>query len=136
MRAKSSFGFVYKHGCCELSSLAEPDRLPNRLRGERVWSNSHQRFVSPSQQISKLYGQMIECCGMLRYTIFVRVEKTKTKTKKQLQEDMDQIVNECARALKDKQIEAISSFVQGHDTFVSLPTGYGKSMIYALLPSV
>ena len=76
---------------------------------------------------------------MLRYTIFVRVQKTKTKTKKQLQ-DMDQIVNECARAygliLKDKQIEAISSFVQGHDTFVSLPTGYGKSMIYALLPSV
>ena len=54
---------------------------------------------------------------------------------------MDQIVNECARAygliLEDKQIEAIlSSFVQGYDTFVSLPTGYGKSMIYALLPSV
>ena len=62
---------------------------------------------------------------MLRYTIFVRVEKTKTKTKtkKQLQ-DMDQIVNECARAygliLKDKQIESISAFVRGHDTFVSL----------------
>ena len=53
---------------------------------------------------------------------------------------MGQIVSECARAygliLKDKQIEATSSFVQGDDTFVSLPTGYGKSMIYALWPSV
>ena len=45
-------------------SLAEPDPLPNRIRGERVWSNSHQRFVSPSQQIPKLYGQMIECYGI------------------------------------------------------------------------
>ena len=38
--------------------------------------------------------------------------------------------------LKDKQMEAISSFVQGNDTFVSLPTGYGKSVIYAVLPYV
>ena len=38
--------------------------------------------------------------------------------------------------LKSKQSEAISAFVQGHDTFVSLPTGYGKSIIYAILPSV
>ena len=38
--------------------------------------------------------------------------------------------------LKEKQLEAVSSFVQGHDTFVSLPTGYGKSVIYAILPYV
>ena len=36
--------------------------------------------------------------------------------------------------LKEKQEEAIMSFLQGNDTFVSLPTGYGKSLIYALLP--
>ena len=29
--------------------------------------------------------------------------------------------------LKEKQIEAIDSFVKGKDVFVSLPTGYGKS---------
>lgn len=38
--------------------------------------------------------------------------------------------------LKEKQLEAVSSFVRGHDTFVSLPTGYGKSVIYAILPFV
>lgn len=37
-------------------------------------------------------------------------------------------------SLKDKQKEAILSFVEGNDTFVSLPTGYGKSVIYGILP--
>ena len=36
--------------------------------------------------------------------------------------------------LKDKEVEAMSSFLKGKDTFVSLPTGYGKSIIYAALP--
>ena len=33
--------------------------------------------------------------------------------------------------LKPKQMEAIESFVSGKDTFVALPTGYGKSLIFA-----
>ena len=32
--------------------------------------------------------------------------------------------------LKDKQTDIIPSIVQWNDTFVSLPTGYGKSVIY------
>lgn len=39
-------------------------------------------------------------------------------------------------AIKEKQLEGISAFVEGQDTFVSLPTGYGKSIIYAALPYV
>ena len=39
-------------------------------------------------------------------------------------------------SLKDKQREAITSFVDGHDVFVSLATGYGKSLCYTLLPLV
>ena len=38
--------------------------------------------------------------------------------------------------LKEKQVEAIQSFLSGHDIFVSLPTGYGKSVIYAILPLI
>jgi len=38
--------------------------------------------------------------------------------------------------LKDKQLEAVKSFVSGKDTFVALPTGYGKSVIFAVLPLV
>ena len=36
--------------------------------------------------------------------------------------------------LKDKQKEAIESFASGKDVFVALPTGYGKSLCYQVLP--
>ena len=38
--------------------------------------------------------------------------------------------------LKPLQREAIRAFVQGRDVFVCLPTGFGKSLCYALLPAV
>jgi len=38
------------------------------------------------------------------------------------------------RPLKPKQMEALSTFLSGRDTFVALPTGYGKSIIFAVLP--
>ena len=37
---------------------------------------------------------------------------------------------------EDKQKEAICSFVNGRDFFVILPTGYGKTLCYVLLPYV
>ena len=47
---------------------------------------------------------------------------------------MDELLRQSARLLgiesfKEKQ-------VSGKDTFVSLPTGYGKSLIYASLPYI
>ena len=36
--------------------------------------------------------------------------------------------------LKDKQEEAILAFLGGKYTFVSLPVGYGKSVIFGILP--
>ena len=38
--------------------------------------------------------------------------------------------------LKDTQMDAIHSFLDGNDVFVSLPTGYGKSVIYGILPTI
>eukprot|EP00731_Ephydatia_muelleri_P010824 Em0005g1410a len=36
--------------------------------------------------------------------------------------------------LKDEQLRTVTDVLSGHDTFVSLPTGYGKSLCYAILP--
>ena len=47
-----------------------------------------------------------------------------------------QAVAEVSSELKDEQVEAILNSCQGQDVFVSLPTGFGKSMIYGLLPLV
>ena len=46
---------------------------------------------------------------------------------------------EAARALgydslKPEQEKVISSFLEGKDMFVNLPTGFGKSLCYAILP--
>ena len=38
--------------------------------------------------------------------------------------------------LKEEQELAILSFVGGNDVFISLPTGYGKLLCYAVLPKV
>ena len=53
--------------------------------------------------------------------------------------DMERIIKESGlrigyESLKEKQVEAISAFLQGHGTFVVLPTGCGKSAIHAALP--
>ena len=41
------------------------------------------------------------------------------------------------KELKPKQLEAIEAFVvHGKDVFVALPTGYGKSVIYGILPTL
>ena len=35
---------------------------------------------------------------------------------------------------KPEQMEVVLGFISGRDVFVSLPTGYGKSLCYACLP--
>lgn len=36
--------------------------------------------------------------------------------------------------LKSEQMEIISAIMDGKDVFAQLPSGYGKSLIYTLLP--
>ena len=38
--------------------------------------------------------------------------------------------------LKSEQLKAIVEFVRGQEVFVSLPTGFMKSLIYGLIPAL
>ena len=40
------------------------------------------------------------------------------------------------QAVRKEQEQAIRAFVEGNDVFLSLPTGYGKSLCFAMLPFV
>ena len=53
------------------------------------------------------------------------------------QQALDEVLREITfTELKPKQREAIEAFVSEKDVFVALPTGYGKSVIYGILPSL
>ena len=52
-----------------------------------------------------------------------------------VQKALDEVISEMGLLpLREKQTEAVLSIVAGKDTFVTLPTGYGKSIIYGVLP--
>ena len=55
--------------------------------------------------------------------------------------EFEQALDEATRelglqCLKPKQREAIELFVSGKDVMVILPTGYGKSVLYGILPNL
>lgn len=53
--------------------------------------------------------------------------------------DLELIITEAAmklqvRELRGKQREAVRAFLDGNDVFMSVPTSYGKSIVYGMLP--
>lgn len=54
--------------------------------------------------------------------------------------DYDGIISKAAQSLgyslKKEQHEAVLKFITGNDVFISLPTGFGKSLCYIILPRV
>uniref|UniRef100_A0A1X7U6D7 Uncharacterized protein n=1 Tax=Amphimedon queenslandica TaxID=400682 RepID=A0A1X7U6D7_AMPQE len=51
-----------------------------------------------------------------------------------LQQLMDNVQEHFGVILKDKQREAMVTFMSGYDVFVVQPTGYGNSVIFGFLP--
>ena len=56
-------------------------------------------------------------------------------------ESLEAVCTKAAKAMgykdiKKEQLEVILSFIAGRDVFVSLPTGFGKSLCFSILPLV
>jgi len=54
-------------------------------------------------------------------------------------EELDSVIIRASQRLgytsvRPMQLQAIRSFMQGNDVFISLPTGSGKSLCYSVLP--
>jgi len=55
----------------------------------------------------------------------------------EFEQALDQTIKELGfQSLKPKQREAVEAFIARKDVMVVLPTGYGKSIVYAVLPSL
>ena len=55
--------------------------------------------------------------------------------------ELDTIIDKAAAQLgydtvKPEQREVVNAFMRGNDVFASLPTGYGMSLCFAILPLV
>lgn len=57
---------------------------------------------------------------------------------KDLQLIVDNVIKkvDSSFCVKSKQMEAITNVISGYDTLAILPTSYGKSMIYQMLPQI
>ena len=51
-----------------------------------------------------------------------------------LQHVIGQVQEHFGVILKEKQREAMVTFMSGYDVFIVFPIGYGKSIIYGFLP--
>ena len=122
-----------------LVSLADPFLT---LRGEiRVWSLLIDRFVSfPTVFPGELYLECIayESVRFPWYTELIRTFVTRQVLLVAM--DLKSVIHSTAEEygyqLRYKPEESILAFTGGMDVFVSLPTGYGKSLCYTLLPPI
>lgn len=70
------------------------------------------------------------------YSVVLRVKMAASSMQCDFDEAL-QFAKECLNInfeLKEKQIQTLKSLYEGHDTMAVLPTGFGKSIIFQLLP--
>ena len=88
--------------------------------GERVWSNQVGLALSAQLYLLRAIWLAVQfnsfLCAVIQSGSMGVTTAVKVSAK------------DFGFALKEKQIEAVFSFVGGHDIFVSLPTGFGKSI--------
>uniref|UniRef100_A0A1X7UPI7 DNA 3'-5' helicase n=1 Tax=Amphimedon queenslandica TaxID=400682 RepID=A0A1X7UPI7_AMPQE len=102
-------------------------------------TNSHRNEIAPATCSMN--------CLLISHNM-TKIAKSSRKRKRRFQEDtekkrhhLDSIIRCCAHScgyedLKKEQKNAITTFVEGNDVFVCLPTGFGKSVCYFCLPLI
>jgi superfamily II DNA helicase RecQ len=64
------------------------------------------------------------------------VQRTKVEISSVFKECLAEHPVKNVKNLTDLQLDAITAVVNKRDTFVTLPTGYGKSLIFQMLPCI
>ena len=83
------------------------------------------------QEESHMTGELCKECNQRTCTVVYRSPRVKMDVESALRVVIERL--EYAE-FKEKQKKTIVSFTAGKDDFVSLPTGYGKSLCYQCLP--
>lgn len=95
-------------------------------------------IVLDSNHCHALVNEQCKYLVTSRVQLMLRHRKTNGAESASTEMKLPSAIDQASRCmgiqgLKPKQLEALESFVSGKDTFVALPTGYGKSIIFAIL---
>ena len=55
-------------------------------------------------------------------------------TNDEVQRALDYASTRLDLSFRSQQVHALTSFIRGHDLFISLPTGFGKSVVFQAAP--